>query len=154
MLGWTVQNYLSTHRIPFERIEHARTRTALQTARRTHVPKNRLVKTVVVNADEQITMVVLHADQRIDLERLRDFLEVESIKLVSERELHEHFPDCELGAVPPLGDVYQMPVVVSESVASEETLTFCAGTHTGLISMPYLYFRALIRPVVGNFATH
>lgn len=153
MLAWTVQNYLRSHQIPFEPINHATARTALQVARRAHVPKNKLAKTIVVNVDGQMTMVVVHADERIDLSQLREFLEAEAVELAPEGELREYFPDCEVGAIPPLGDVYQMPVVVSESVSLEDTITFSAGTHTGVITLPYLYFSAINRPLVGRFVT-
>lgn len=154
MLTYTIQNYLKQNHIPYQRIEHSRTYTAQQTARVAHLPPDRLAKTVIVNVDDDMVMVVLSANERIDLQGLKEYLEADNIELVSEEEFQERFPDCELGAIPPLGDLYQMPVVVSQTVASRESLTFCAGTHTDLVTIPYSYFKSLVRPIVATFACH
>ncbi len=154
MLSWTIQNYLERNQIPFEKIEHPLAFTAAETAHAAHLSGKRLAKTVIVRADGQMTMVVLHANEMINIERLRESLGVQQIELVSEREFEERFPDCEPGAMPPFGDLFRMPVIVSESVAADEYLTFNAGTHTDLISIPYNNFRELVQPVVGTFSSH
>lgn len=154
MLSWTIQNYLERNQIPFECSEHSKAFTAQEVAHAAHIPGNRLAKTIIVRVDGQMTMVVLHADERVDLARLRESLGVGAVELVSEKEFEERFPDCESGAMPPLGDLFGMPVVVSESVASENKITFNAGTHTELLTISYEDFKKHVHPVVGSFASH
>lgn len=146
MLSWTIQNYLERNNIPFEVIQHDRTSTAEETAQAVHVPENRFAKTVMVWLDGQMAMVVLHADERLNLEKLRKILGVYEVELCSEREFKARFPDCEPGAMPPFGDLYRMPVLVSESIATDGTLIHNAGTHTDIIKIPYDAFDRLVHP--------
>ena len=101
-----------------------------------------------------MAMVVLHAHEMVDLERLKESLGVKNVELVSEREFEDRFPDCEAGAMPPFGDLFRMPVIVSESVASDEYFTFNAGNHTELITIPFLSFKKLVQPIIGTFTSH
>lgn len=146
MLTWTIQNYLERNNVPFEIIEHPRTSTAEETAHAAHVPENEFAKTVIVWVDGQMTMVVTHADERINLEKLRRVLNVEEVELCSERDFKARFPDCELGAMPPFGDLFRMPVLISESVPEKDYLALNAGTHTDIIKIPYEAFERLVHP--------
>ena len=154
MLSWTIQNYLERNQIPFEVLEHPRAFTAAETAHAAHLSGKKLSKTVVVRLEGQMAMVVLHAHEMVDLERLKESLGVKNVELVSEREFEDRFPDCEAGAMPPFGDLFRMPVIVSESVASDEYFTFNAGNHTELITIPFLSFKKLVQPIIGTFTSH
>lgn len=154
MLSWTIQSYLAKNGIPFEAIPHPRSVTAEETAHAAHIEERRLAKIVVVRIEGQMTMLVLHADERIDLERLREQMRVDDLEICSEREFEDRFPDCEVGAMPPFGDLFGMPVIVSESIASDEKITFNAGSHTELITMNYRDFARITKPMVGAFASH
>jgi len=146
MLSWTIQNYLERNNIPFEVIQHERTATAEETASAARVPENRFAKTVVVWIDGQMAMVVLHADERLNLEKLRRILNVSEVELCSEREFKARFPDCEIGAMPPFGDLFRMPVLISESITEDEELLLNGGTHTEIIKIPYDAFDRLVHP--------
>ncbi len=154
MKSQTIQNYLKDNAIPYELIYHPRAVTAEQIAHVTRIPEEKLAKTVVIRINGQITLVVLHANERVNLHRLGEQLHTSDIKLCPESEFVEYFPDCEPGAMPPLGELYHMPVIVSEDVAGDEKVVFNAGTHTELISMKYEDFARAVRPQVGHFASH
>jgi len=149
-----IQSYLNRNSIPYEIIEHPRAITAEEISRSAQIPSSQLAKTVVLRVNGELTLVVLHADERIDLDRLSEYMEVSDIELCPEDEFMDYFPDCELGAMPPFGDLYGMSVIVSESVASDDIIVFNAGTHTELIKMRYADFARVLRPMVGCFACH
>ncbi len=154
MLRPTVKNYLDNNQIEYAQIEHQRAFTAEEVAQTAHIPARRFCKTVIVAIDGDMVMVVLHADERINLERLRESVGAKAVHLLSEADFEDRFPDCEVGAMPPFGDLFHLPVIVSESVASESTMTFNAGTHTDLVLIPYNDFHRLVNPRVGTFASH
>jgi len=154
MQSQTIQSYLKNNGIPYEEIYHPRAVTAEQIAHVTRIPEEKLAKTVVVRIKGQLTLVVLHANERVSLHRLGEQLGTSDIKLCPESEFAQYFPDCEPGAMPPLGDLYHMPVIVSESVASDEKIVFNAGTHTELIAMSYDDFARVVKPEVGQFVSH
>lgn len=154
MQSENIQNYLNRHGIPYEEIEHSRAVTAEEVAHVVQIAENKLAKTVVLRVRGELTLAVVHADERVDLDRLSEYLELSDIELCPEEEFMDFFPDCEIGAMPPFGELYGMNVVVSESVASDDYILFNAGTHTELIKMRYVDFARLVQPMVGCFASH
>ncbi len=105
-----------------------------------------------VNADGRQVLAVLPADHYIDLPRLQHLLGAGNVELLHEHALMSFFPDCEVGAWPPLGNLYGLPVYVAPSLADNETIAFNAGTHVEAIQMPYSAFDRLVRPTVMDFA--
>ncbi|HEQ60286.1 MAG TPA: YbaK/EbsC family protein, partial [Firmicutes bacterium] len=102
---------------------------------------------------EQFVMAVLPASRRLDLSALQQTLgSEEHPRLAGEKEFGELFPDCELGAEPPLGNLYGLPVVVAQSLAEDEEIAFNAGTHREMIKMAYADFARLVQPKVGVIA--
>jgi Ala-tRNA(Pro) deacylase len=154
MLKWSIENYLGKNRIPFRVLQHDPAFSTAATARIAHIAPERVVKTVIVRVDGRVTMVVLHSNEHINMHRLAESLGAHKAEIVPEIELEDHFPDCELGAMPPFGDMYQMPVVVSENVADDQFITFNAGTHTELATIPYVHFKEVVRPLIGSFTSH
>ena len=154
MVRQTIQNYLEQKGIDYVIIRHPRALTAEEVVHKTRIPASEVVKTVVLRIDDLPALAVLHADERLDLHRLGEYLGTTDIRLCSEEELEEFFPDCEVGAMPPFGDLYHMPVIVSESVSCSDRITFNAGTHTDLLSVNYSAFAHAVRPMVGCFASH
>lgn len=154
MVSSNVRSYLLQQGVPYYIIEHPRAFTAHDTAVYANIEDKRLAKTIIARIDGEITMLVLHADERINLGRLKESLGAKRVTICSEDEFENLFPDCELGATPPLGELYGMRVVVSESVASDSCITFTAGSHTDLITMEYRDFANMVRPAIGRFACH
>jgi len=150
-----LEAYLREQGVPFSTHHHPRPAYSAQdVAACEHMPGRLVAKVVVVFADGKMTMLVLPASHRIDLGRAAVALGAHSVYLAGERELALSFPDCEIGAMPPFGNLYGIPTYVDRLLAEDETILFQAGTHTDTISMPYADYARLARPRVVEFAYH
>jgi Ala-tRNA(Pro) deacylase len=147
----TLKSHLDTKRIPYEIIHHHRDYTAPETAAHTHTPGIAFAKTVIVEADRKFCMFVMPASDHIDLEKVRRELKAKDVRLASENEIARVCPDCETGAMPPLGQYYKMPVYVSHRLSEDHMITFNAGTHEEAIRMLYQDYARLAQPTVMNF---
>jgi Ala-tRNA(Pro) deacylase len=110
-------------------------------------------KTVIVMIGDQMAMVVLPAARRIVLSDLRELLDKPHLRLATEMEFRSVFPDCELGAMPPFGNLYGMPVYVASALAEEGEIAFNAGSHTEIVKMAFSDFDAAVRPIILDFVT-
>jgi Ala-tRNA(Pro) deacylase len=149
-----LEGYLRENRVPFEAQHHPRVVTAQEVAASEHVPGKMLVKTVMVLADGKLTMLALPATYQVDLEKAAAALEAGEVRLAEEEEFEGTFPDCEVGAMPPFGNLYGVPVYVEKALAEDETIVFRAGTHTDTMSVKYADFERLVEPTVSEFAQH
>jgi Ala-tRNA(Pro) deacylase len=142
---------LDEKHLPYEKIHHDLDYTSQETAAHTRTPGRGFAKTVVVRIDDGFGLAVLPAHLRIDLERLRRWVSARSVRLATEEEMKQLFPDCEVGAEPPIGSLYDLPVYLSPLLALEETLTFNGGTHEDVVRMKTSDFTRLTRPSVIHF---
>ena len=110
-----------------------------------------LAKVVIIKADDRFVMGVLPSNYKVDFERLSDVLGGEHVRLATEGEFQELFPDCGVGAMPPFGNLYGLEVFVDESLAEDEEIVFQAGTHLRVIKLRYQDFADLVHPKVTNF---
>ncbi len=133
-------------------LSHLPAYTAQEEAATIHVPGRDWAKTVICFADGEPIEAVVPANQRVNLEWLAALAGVREIRLAAEDELDWLYPDCEPGAVPPLGPLFHQTVFVDQSLAQEEQIAFCGGTHTDAVAMRYRDFAALTQPIVGRFA--
>lgn len=131
---------------------HPYAATAQGVAEAEHVTGFRVAKTVVVKVKGQFKMLVLAAPKKVDFDALKAHFKETGIRLATENELQGLFPDCEVGAMPPVGELYHLEVFVDEAVAKEPEIIFNAGTHTETIEMRYADFNRLTRPQVFRFA--
>ena len=113
-----------------------------------------MIKPVVVRADGQFVMCALPASHRIDLDELREQLQCDDVSLADEPALKEMFPDCELGAEPPIGRLYGMPTIMDESLFADDKVTFQAGTHCDAVTMSLADYRRVAMPEVAYFGRH
>jgi Ala-tRNA(Pro) deacylase len=148
-----LRKFLDDHGVKYVSIRHSPTFTAQEIAQSVHVSGRDFAKTIVVSTENGMAMVVLPAARRIVMSDLREMLLVPHVRLASEQEFRDLFPDCEVGAMPPFGHLYGLPVYVAGSLAEEDEIAFNAGTHTEVIKMSYEDFEALARPVVLDFIT-
>lgn len=148
-----LKEFLDSRSVKYVSIMHSPAFTAPEVAQSAHVAGRDFAKTIVVCTDAGMAMVVLPANRRIVMADLREMLQVPHVRLASEQEFRDLFPDCELGAMPPFGNLYGLPVYVAESLAEEAEIAFNAGTHTEVIKMRYEDFEALAKPVVLDFIT-
>lgn len=144
--------FLEAQAVDYEAIHHRRDYTAQEAAAHTHTPGREFAKTVIVWVDGSYAMAVLPAHHLIDLDKLRRALGARDVKLASEEEMRELCPDCETGAVPPFGNLYNLPVYLSTDITADEQITFNAGTHEDAIRMRYADFERLVQPHVLDFS--
>lgn len=142
--------YLETRHVDFDLLKHPRTFTAQETAASAHVPGREMAKTVMVAIDGRMAMCVLPATQRLDLRRLRASTGARHVELCSEEQFAGMFPDCEPGAMPPFGNLFDLDVYVADSLAEDDEIAFNAGSHTELIRMTYEDFDELVSPQVAR----
>ncbi|MCF6158860.1 MAG: YbaK/EbsC family protein [wastewater metagenome] len=143
--------FLDTHGVRYITIYHSRAFTAQETAVSAHIPKRDLAKTVMVKIDGRMAMAVLPASCKIDLDLLKKVVDSDSVELANEREFKSLFPACEVGAMPPFGNLYGMEVFVSEDLAKNKEIAFNAGSHRELVMMGYKDFERLVQPKVSKF---
>jgi Ala-tRNA(Pro) deacylase len=98
-------------------------------------------------------MAVLPASHRVNLDELKEAAGAAEVKLACEKEFADLFPGCEIGAMPPFGNLYNMDVYVAPSLAEDDYIAFNAGSHTELIRMAYADFEKIVQPKVIEFAT-
>ena len=153
MLSPRLHNYLDQQQSHYATLTHDRTVTAHETASATHLSRQLFAKTVMLKVDGTLSMMVMPAAYRVDLTRLSRALGGRTVELADETEFKDAFPDCEVGAMPPFGNLYGLPVYVAESLAEEPEIAFNAGTHREAIKMSYEDFAELVQPTVLNFAT-
>jgi len=146
-----LREFLDAHHIKYEVISHSPSYTAQEIAGLTHIPGRELAKTVMLNADGQMIMAVLPASHRIDLANLKKAMKLKSLELASEEEFKYLFPDCETGAMPPFGNLYQVDVVVAKKLTEDEEIAFNAGTHRELVRLAYKDFERLVKPKILPF---
>ncbi len=145
-----LENYLTEHHVPFERQQHPVAYTAQEVASSEHVPGELVAKVVMVMADDRLVMAVLPAPYRLDLAKTKTLLGAEDVRLAREDEFAPVFPDCEVGAMPPFGNLYGLPVWVDTALAEDETIICQAGTHTDTVSLTYEDFERLVQPTVAE----
>jgi len=148
----TLKKFLDEHHIKYVVISHSPAYTAQEIAASAHVRGKELAKTVMLKVDGHLAMAVLPASRHIDFELLREAVGARTVGLASEREFKGLFPECEVGAMPPFGNLYGLKTYVADALAEDDTIAFNAGTHTELIRMPYGDFARLVNPMVLEFA--
>lgn len=149
-----IQSILEIRGCRYEHDVHPSAETAFAVARADMVPARLFAKTVVVHTETGFGMAVLPADRRIDLDELRGILSAREIRLATEPELRELFPDCQAGTMPPLGNgiLYKMPVSVDGLLTAQDTIAFNAGSHEDVVRMNTGDWLELVRPAVVSFA--
>ncbi|MBU0743448.1 YbaK/EbsC family protein [bacterium] len=143
--------YLDEHGIRYERINHPQAYSAQETADRARIPGREFAKTVMIKLDGRMAMAVLPAPEKVNFTLLQQAARAETISLATEPDFHEMFPDCDLGAMPPFGNVYDLDVYVSGSMSDAQRIAFPAGTHTELLRMSYADFERLVQPRTARF---
>jgi Ala-tRNA(Pro) deacylase len=154
MISTKLRRYLSEHHTQFREIRHPHSETSLQSAELARVPGSQLAKAVILEDAQGPLMAVIPADYHIDLDRLRERLG-RDLEFADEGELATMFPDCELGAVPPLGPAYRIPTVWDTDLGNQDTLYLEAGDHQTLLQLSGRDFHELMVPAQrGHFSHH
>ncbi len=143
--------FLDEMAVDYDLLYHPQAYAARETAVKAHVPVRLFAKTVLVRLDGVMAMAVLPSDHKVNFNLLRQAAGANTISLALEHEFEDRFPDCELGAMPPFGNLYDMDVYVDSHLASVDTITFNAGTHTETVTMAYEDFEELVGPRLARF---
>ncbi len=147
-----IKGFLDEHNIKYTIIKHSSAYTAQEIAASAHISGKELAKTVVIKIDGKMAMAVLPASYKISFDDLKEVLGAEKVRLAYEQEFMDKFPDCEVGAMPPFGNLYGMEVYVAEILADDEEIAFSACSHTELIRMKYKDFAELVKPKKLKFS--
>ena len=146
-----LRKFLDLNHVKYLVISHSLAYTAQGVAALAHVSGKKLAKTVIVKIDGILAMAVIPASFHVDLERIRKVTGAQTIEVATEVEFKDAFPDCETGAMPPFGLLYDMPVYADKSLAENEEITFSAGTHRELVRMNCDDLLRLVNPTVDQF---
>jgi len=143
-----LKSFLDSNHVKYKTITHSPEYTAQEVAASAHIPGKELAKTVIVKVDGEFAMAVLPATTHLSLSRLRTAAGAGDAEIASEDEFEKLFPDCELGAMPPFGNLYDMPVFAAEQLTEDDQIAFNAGSHSELVQLAYSDFDKLVHPKV------
>jgi Ala-tRNA(Pro) deacylase len=145
-----LRNFLNEKKVRYVTITHSPAYTAQEIAASAHVRGKELAKTVMIIADGRMAMAVLPATCKVDLDLLKKSIGAKKVALASEEEFKDMFADCDVGAMPPFGNLYGMDVYADNRLAKDKEIAFNAGNHTELVKLLYDDFVALVQPVLVN----
>ena len=146
-----LRKFLDEQRVKYVTISHSPAFTANEVAAAAHISGKEMAKTVMVKVDGEMIMVVLPASMKVDFGRLLDATGAQEVELAHENEFKDLFPDCDLGTMPPLGNLFGMRTFVAEELTEDEEIAFNAGSTTELIKLAYSDFERLVQPRVLPF---
>jgi Ala-tRNA(Pro) deacylase len=149
-----LKEFLDGNKVKYKTIGHSIAYTAQEIAEAAAVPGQELAKTIIVRIDGELAMAVLPASYRVDTNRLAKAAGAKKVELAGEEEFSDQFPGCDLGAMPPFGNLYGMKVFVAEKLAAAREFAFNAGTHRELVRLSYADFERLVKPVTAAFAVN
>lgn len=141
-----LKEYLDTKKIKYFAVAHSPAYTSQEIAAAAHVSGKQLAKTVIVKLDGKFAMIVIRANDHINFEKLKEATKAHEVDLAGESEFKDKFPGCELGAMPPFGALYNMPVFISSKLIDQDTILFNAGSHSELMQMKFSDFERLVAP--------
>lgn len=143
-IATTLVKYLADHSIAYDRLVHRHTASSLDSARVTNIPGNEVAKSVILEDEQGYVMAVVPATRHVKIGELNRLLG-RHMGLATEPELARLFSDCELGAIPPVGQAYGMQTVVDDSLDQCNDIYFEAGNHEELIHIKGNTFRKLMK---------
>ena len=143
---------LGEAKVKYTTAKHPVAYTAQEIAAAQHVPGRQLAKSVLIKTDQGPVLAVLSASYLIDLKKLKALLRAKSLTIGKEADIKERFPDIEVGAMSPFGNLYGVLVVVDKALGMSEHIVFNGGSHTETIKLRYKDFAALAKPKPGAFS--
>jgi Ala-tRNA(Pro) deacylase len=144
----TLTTFLDSNAVKYVTMKHSPAYTAQELAALAHVPGKDWAKTVMVKLDGKMAMAVVPASSRVVFDLLREASGAKAAELATEQEFKDLCPGCEVGAMPPFGNLFGMAVFVDEALAEDVEIAFNAGTHTEVVRLPFADFERLAKPKV------
>ncbi|MDA2913866.1 YbaK/EbsC family protein [Acidobacteriia bacterium AH_259_A11_L15] len=152
MISARLKKFLDENGVGYDVVQHDPAFTAQQLAAKMHIPGHEFVKVVVIKLDGRFALAALPAPRLVNFKELARSAGAKKCKLASEEEFKQLFPDCEVGAMSPFGNLYSLPTYVEEEVSRNENIVINAGGHADAIRVRYADFERLARPRVAVFA--
>ena len=149
-----VIKFLKKSKVKYEVTKHKPAFSAQEMAAVEHEPGKYVAKPVIVKADGKYVMCVLSACYKIDMRALKKQLGAKKVSLAEEKDIGKLFDDCDLGAEPPFGNLYDLPTIIDKALEKDDHITFQAGTHEKAIRMSMDDYRKLVNPQVLEFSYH
>ena len=149
-----LREFLQHHGVHYFEFTHSPAYTAQETAASAHVPGKELAKTVMVSIDDTMAMVVLPASHQLDFTLLRLASGKKEVQLANESDFADLFPECDIGAMPPFGNLYGMEVYAAEELEADDDIAFNAGSHTELMRLSYESYKKLVHPIIAKLSAH
>ncbi len=146
-----LKDYLDSQNVPYQVFDHDAAYTAPEIAHALHVSGKMFAKVVIAKVDDRFVMLVLPSNWQVDFKRIRAVLNGRHVRLATESEIQGLFPDCEIGTMPPFGNLYGMLVYVDQLLAEDQEIVFEAGTHLGAVKLRYQDFAGLVHPTLAEF---
>lgn len=148
----TLKHFLDQNGVKYVSVRHSPAYTAQELAALAHVPGKEWAKTVMVKLDGKMAMAAVPASGRVIFDRLREAAGAKAAELATEQEFRDLCPGCEVGAMPPFGNLFGMEVYVDTQLAEDEEIAFNAGSHTEMVKLPYRDFARLVKPTVAKLS--
>jgi Ala-tRNA(Pro) deacylase len=145
-IALTLQEYLDDNHVPYDVMVHKRTGCSYDTVRATHVPADRVAKAVVLTREGGYVVAVVPAAAQVRLDVIERMLHCR-VELATEDEICELFPDCDVGAVPPVPEAYAVEAFVDESFDKQPDVYLEGGDHRSLVHISGDAFRMLMKDV-------
>jgi Ala-tRNA(Pro) deacylase len=145
-----LRDFLDSHSVRYFVVSHSPAYTAQEIAASAHVPGKELAKTVMVNIEGKMAMVVLPASRQLDFELLRELTGTRDVELAGEKEFAGMFPECEIGAMPPFGNLFGMNIYMDEELEEDDEIAFNAGSHNELLRLSFEDYKRLVHPKVAK----
>lgn len=151
MVARRLKNYLDEHHVNYTTIAHPPAYTAPEVAEAAHVPGKELAKSVIVWLDDRMAMAVVPSSDRVNLESLAADVGARDVSLATEDEFKSIFPDCDLGAIPPFGNLWNLPVYASDTLAEDREIAFTTGSHVEVMTLAFKEYERLVQPKIMHF---
>ncbi len=141
---------LNQNHIDYSTVKHSPAYTALSSAKKARIPGKEMVKSILLKLDGNYTLAVLPSTSKIDFKRLKEITGSQTASLADEEDLENIFPDCTTGAMPPLGNLYHIPIISDSLIIKQEDLFFEAGSHREIVKMHCSDFLKLAHPKIAS----
>jgi Ala-tRNA(Pro) deacylase len=151
MTAERVRAHLDEQGIRYELADHPVAYTAQEIAAAEHVAGESFAKPTLLMADRKLVMAVLPGPLRVDFEKAREALGADEVRLANEAEFSPAFPDCEVGAEPPFGHLYGLPVYADDRLTASR-IVFNAGSHHQTMAMALSDFLDIVKPIRADLA--
>jgi len=147
-----IREFLDGNGAKYVILSHSPAYTSQEVAASAHVPGKAMAKTVIVKLDGRLAMAVVPASREVEISLLRETTGAHFAELADESEFADRFEGCQLGTMPPLGNLFGMSTYMDQSLAKAEYIAFNAGTHTELVLMKFVDYRRIAHPKLGRIA--